>query len=151
MISFNGPVPLLVVAVVLSVALFFAYKDLSSLRTKISELEKTIGLRVDAAIEELSKRVKTQGFVPGDDVAPRPFVFQGFSGAGDEFRGFAEEAARVLDEEAIHDASHANPVPAEIAEIKDEPVDVEMPPVEEIVPELHVSAPKKRGPKKIEV
>jgi hypothetical protein len=150
MISFNGPVPLLVVAVVLSVALFFAYKDLSSLRAKIAELEKTIGLRVDAAIEELSKRVKTQEFVTGNDagLSPRPFVFPGFAGAGEEFLGFAEQAARALDEE---EKEATNELPKEV-EIKEEKVVFEeIPPVEEIIPEIPASAPKKRGPKKIEV
>jgi hypothetical protein len=144
MISFSGPIPLLLVAVVFSVALFFAYKDLSSLRAKIVELEKSISLKVDEAIADLSKRVKTQEFVPGNDTPAYAF-FPGL--AGDEFRGFAEEAARALSEERdVPDVS----TESEIVAVKEEPVDEEMPPVEEIVPDVAVSAPKKRS-KKTEV
>lgn len=146
MISFRGPIPLLLVAVIFSVALFFAYKDLSSLRTKIVELEKSISLKVDEAIEDLSKRVKTQEVVPGNDTPAYGF-FPNFAGAGEEFSGFAEEAARALNEE--YSAQEVS-IASEITAVKEEPIEEEMPPVEEIVPEVAVSAPKKRS-KKIEV
>lgn len=133
MLSFKGPIPLLLVAVVFSVALFFAYKDLSGLRSKLSELEKTVGLRVDAAIEDLSNRVKTQEKIPGD-------AYPDFGDEAADLRAFAEEAARVMNEEIAARQATA----ADIVEIKEEPVDVE--PESEVA----VSAPKKRS-KKIEV
>jgi hypothetical protein len=108
-IKTSGPVPLLVLAVLFSVALFFVYKELSTVKAKLAALEKSVPEITSAMIEE-ALRLEA---APVEDEST-PNAYDSFA---EELPEFAEEAARAMTE-----AFSQIQFPAQT--IKEEPVDI---------------------------
>lgn len=123
MIKTSGPVPLLALAVLFTIAIFFAYKELSALKAKVATLEKSVPETVNALIEQALTRPD-----PVDDAAAA--LTSAYASFADELPEFATEAARAMTE------AFAQAPPA-LAQIKEEPqvVDVTDAPAETAFPE----------------
>ena len=108
LIKTSGPVPLLALAVLFSVALFFVYKELSTLKAKVASLEKSVPEIVNKAVE--------QALTP-----PAPVVdgsaANAYESFADELPEFAEEAARAMSEAFAQ-------VQFPMQTIEEEPVDI---------------------------
>lgn len=106
-IKTSGPVPLLALAVLFSVALFFVYKELSTMKAKVAALEKSVPETVSAMLEQALTQTEAV------DASARN-VYESFA---DELPEFAEEAARAMTE-AFAQAQFP------MASVKEEPVDI---------------------------
>lgn len=95
MISTKGPVPLLVLAILFSIALFFAYKDLSAMRLRLSKLESDLPAQIHAAVEALSPPVETEVHAFDDGGA-----YAVFADVQEDLRDFVDEAAAAFGENA---------------------------------------------------
>lgn len=150
MISTKGPVPLLVLAILFSIALFFAYKDLSALRLRLAKLESDLPTQIQVAVEALSPRAEpeTHAFVGSDEYAD-------FSDVRGDLQDFAEEAAAVFGEEFENAEGvgrweldgDSPPSPAVLEDIT-EVSEVDDTVVDDVVEEVPVAAAKKRAGKK---
>lgn len=91
MIKTSGPVPLLALAVVFSIALFFCYRELTALKAKVDALDKSIPTTVATAVDQrLSQsQVDNAAFVDP------------YASFAAELPDFAEEAARALSESFV--------------------------------------------------
>ena len=149
MISTKGPVPLLVLAILFSIALFFAYKDLSAMRLRLAKLETDLPAQIQAAVDALSPHVETgaRAFGDGDEYAD-------FADVRGDLREFAAEAAAVFGEEygagegieRWELEGDSPPTPAVLEDITDAPAAEEN--VADAVEEIPVAAAKKRAAKK---
>ena len=97
----SGPIPLLALAIVFSLALFFAYKEIGALRTRLTKLETNLPTTIQSALASLT--------------VPLPVAAQSQPHAGDfgkfadvdvqqELRDFAREAEFAFAAEAEAEA-----------------------------------------------
>ena len=147
MISTKGPVPLLVLAILFSIALFFAYKDLSAMRLRLSKLESDLPAQIQAAVEALSPSVEAGAHAFADGGA-----YADFADVQGDLQDFVAEAAAAFGENA-EDAGRweldgdSPPSQAVLEDITELPLTEETPACTE-EEEVPVAAARKRTTKK---
>lgn len=92
MICTKGPVPLLVLAILFSIALFFAYKEISALRLRLAKLEADVPVKIEEALASLSPQ---QSPAPLGNTEYADFAH--FGDIQGELREYAEEAAAAME------------------------------------------------------
>ena len=151
MIKTSGPVPLLVLAVLFSVALFFVYKELSTLKAKVAALEKSVPETVSSMIGDA---LRAEAEPVGDE--PAQNAYDSFA---EDLPEFAEEAARAMTEafsQMQFPAQATAETPVDITDVTDAPVDADPapPPAPEPAPaesDASATVVVKRRSKKVAV